>query len=378
MSRARRLWVVGILVLATFIGFLSILARWADQQALDTNEWTDTSTKLLEDAEIRRTLANYLVDQLYANVDVQAELRSILPTELKPLAGPASGGLRDASYSVANRALESARVQQLWEDANRTAHKQFIAVVEDKGNPDVSTSGGNVTIDLQTLLTQIAQRVGIGQKLVDKLPPDSAQLTVLKSDQLSAAQTGAKLLDKGAIAITILTLLLFALAVYLARGRRRETLRGVAIGFMVAGLLALIVRSIVGGIVVDELAKTAAIEPSAQDIWNIGTGLLRTTAWAAVINGLLLLIVVLLAGPTRYAKRLRQLAAPYMKERPELTYGFVTLVFLLLVWWGPTPAFRTWWTLLTMVVLLIVGTEALRRQTEREFPDAHLPVGEGP
>jgi hypothetical protein len=31
-----------------------------------------------------------------------------------------------------------------------------------------------------------------------------------------------------------------------------------------------------------------------------------------------------------------------------------------------------------MVVLLIVGTEALRRQTEREFPDAHLPVGEGP
>jgi uncharacterized membrane protein len=369
-SRARRWLVPGLLILATLLGFLSIMARWADQQALDTNEWTDTSTKLLENEEIRNTLSAYLVDQLYSNVDVAAELRQRLPPELRPLAGPAAGGLRDVSDRVARRALASPKVQTLWEEANRATHQQFIDVVEDKGNTDVTTAGGNVTIDLQALLREVATRVGLGAKLVDKLPPDSAQLTVLKSDQLGAVQTSADLLNKGAIAITILALLLFALAVFLARDRRREALRGVSIGFIFAGLLALVVRAIAGGAVVDELAKTAAIEPAAQDIWNIGTSLLSETSWAAIINGVLIMLVVLLAGPSRGARAIRRETAPYMRDRPGLTYAAVSAVFLLLVWWGPTPAFRNAWFLLVIAALLILGTEALRRQTEREFPDA--------
>ena len=61
-----------------------------------------------------------------------------------------------------------------------------------------------------------------------------------------------------------------------------------------------------------------------------------------------------------------------MRERPELTYGAVAVIFLLLVWWGPTPAFRMPGWLIVIAVLFGVGTEALRRQTAREFPDAKL------
>ena len=273
-SRARRWLVPGLLILATFLGFLSIIARWADQQALDTNQWVDTSTKLLENEEVRNTLAAYLVDELYTNVDVAAELRARLPPELQALSGPAAAGLRDVSYTVARRALESPRVQTLWEEANRRAHQRFIQIVKDEGTENVATTGGDVTIDLRGLLLQVAQQVGLSGKRIESIPPESAQLVVMSSDELSAIQTAADLLDKGALAITILTLLLFAVAVYLARGRRREALRGVAIGFIIAGLLALVVRAIAGDIVVDELAKTASIEPAAQDIWNIGTALL--------------------------------------------------------------------------------------------------------
>ena len=146
---ARTRWLVpGLLIFATLLGFLSILARWADQQALDTNQWVDTSTELLENEEIRNTLATYLVDELYANVDVATELRERLPPELQALAGPAAAGLRDASYTVARRALESPRVQTLWEEANRRAHQRFIQVVKDEGGENVSTAGGDVTIDL--------------------------------------------------------------------------------------------------------------------------------------------------------------------------------------------------------------------------------------
>jgi uncharacterized membrane protein len=369
-GRAHKWLVPGLLIFATLLGFLSIMARWADQQALDTNEWTDTSTKLLENEEIRDAVALYLVDQLYANVNVAEELRQILPPELKALAGPASGGLREASDRIARQALESPKVQTLWEQANRQAHRKFIAVVEGGGD-NVTTSGGDVTINLDTLLAQVAQRVGLAG-LAEKIPPDAGQLTVLKSDQLSAVQTGADLLNKGALAITILTLLLFALAVFLARDRRRETLRGVSIAFIVAGLLALVVRSIAGNAVVDELATTASVEPVAQNIWDIGTGLLRETALNAIINGLLIMVVVLLAGPSKWARRLRQEAAPYMRERPGMMWAAATGVFLLLVWWGPTPAFRSPGWLIVTAALFALGTEALRRQTDREFPDARL------
>ena len=61
-----------------------------------------------------------------------------------------------------------------------------------------------------------------------------------------------------------------------------------------------------------------------------------------------------------------------MRERPELTYGAVAVVFLLLVWWGPTPAFRIAGWLIVIAGLFVLGTEVLRRQTAREFPDATL------
>ena len=182
-------------------------------------------------------------------------------------------------------------MQALWEEANRRAHQRFIQIVKDEGTENVSTTGGDVTIDLRGLLIQVAQQVGLSGKRLESIPPDSGQLVVMSSDELSAIQTAADLLDKGALAITILALLLFALAVFLARGRRRETLRGVAIGFIVAGLLAL-------GRASDRRRRRwsmssprrASIEPAAQDIWDIGTALLSETAWAAIINGILIMI----------------------------------------------------------------------------------------
>jgi hypothetical protein len=58
-------------------------------------------------------------------------------------------------------------------------------------------------------------------------------------------------------------------------------------------------------------------------------------------------------------------------------YAAVGLIFLILVAWGPTRAFRLPLSLLIIAALLALGTEALRRQTLREFPDAALAEGEG-
>jgi hypothetical protein len=66
--------VKALTVLASILGFLAVFSVWAERQLLETDTWTETSTEMLEDEAIKVSVADYLVDQLYANVDVQAEL----------------------------------------------------------------------------------------------------------------------------------------------------------------------------------------------------------------------------------------------------------------------------------------------------------------
>src|SRR4029450_4360061 len=82
-----------LLVLASILAFLAIFTSWIDRQALDTNQWVDTSGKLLEDKEIPDALATYSVDQLYATVDVAAILKKRLPEDLQPVSAPVAAGI---------------------------------------------------------------------------------------------------------------------------------------------------------------------------------------------------------------------------------------------------------------------------------------------
>jgi putative oligomerization/nucleic acid binding protein len=361
--------VAALLVVATLIAFLAIFSIWVNRQALNTDNWVDTSDKLLQNDEVKTQLSNYLADELFANVDVQAELEKTFPPRLAPLAGPAAGALHQLAPKVAERALETSRAESLWNTANRGAHEALLKILNDEGSA-VSTSGGEVTLDLKSLVSESGGQLGVAGKLASKVPDDAAQLTILKSDQLSAAQDISKLVRKLPIVLTLLALFLYALAIYLAGPRRREALRSVGFGFIVAGVLSLLLRGLAGNTVVDALAGTEAVKPAVEAVWSIGTALLVTVAVSAITFGILVVIAAWLAGPTRLASNLRQEAAPYLRERRGTTYAVVGVIFLLLILWAPVVAFHKPIGLLLLAALMALGTEALRRQTESEFPDA--------
>ena len=50
-----------IVVVTTLILFLSLFAIWVKRQALETDTWTETSSELLENEEIRDAIAGFLV-----------------------------------------------------------------------------------------------------------------------------------------------------------------------------------------------------------------------------------------------------------------------------------------------------------------------------
>jgi hypothetical protein len=71
-TRPRRRTVAALIILASLLAFLATFAVWANRQALETDTWTDTSSELLEDEDIRTAIGDFLVDALYTNVDVAA------------------------------------------------------------------------------------------------------------------------------------------------------------------------------------------------------------------------------------------------------------------------------------------------------------------
>ncbi|MEX0620562.1 MAG: hypothetical protein WD181_03190, partial [Solirubrobacterales bacterium] len=118
-------------ILVGFLAALAILSSWLDKQIFDTQQWGETSLEMLQNPEIQKQVAVYAVDELYANVDVEAEVEDILPTDLKPLSGVAAGGLRSFADQGAQKALQVQAVQDLWRQANESAHRTLIAIIED-------------------------------------------------------------------------------------------------------------------------------------------------------------------------------------------------------------------------------------------------------
>jgi hypothetical protein len=364
----RRIVPAVLIALGTLLTFLAIFTIWISRQALETDQWTETSTTLLEKPAIRTAVAGYLTDQLYDNVDVAGELRAGLPTQLQVLAGPAAGALRNGVDQAARKALGTAKLQQAWESSNRASHALLVKVV-DGGGPAVGTEGGVVTLDLKALLTQLQATVGVGGRVADKLPESAAKITILKSSQLHTVQRVAKALKPLAALFVLLGLVCFGSAIALARERRREMLRAAGWGFLLAGVGALAARKLLGGTVVDSLASTASVRPAVEDTWSVATSLLVDVAVAAILYGAVVVAGTWFSGPTRAAVSVRSRVAPYLRE-PRFAYGGLAAVFLLLLIWAPTEAFRRILPLTVLLVLMLIGTEALRRQAAREVEAA--------
>jgi hypothetical protein len=372
--RAHRKLALALIVVASLLSFLAIFALWANRQLLNADNWADTSSELIANDDIRTQVATFMVDEVYANVDVQSELEQAFEQLLRPgtasaLAGPAAGGLQTFAEQRLDNLLARPRPQQVWEEANRRAAARLIAIVEGGESDVVSTTGGEVTLDLKALLGETQSNLGVGGRVQERLPESAAQIVVLRSSQLGLAQDLVSLLKAVAIVFVVLALGLYALGIYLARGWRREALRACGIGFLFAGAAALVARSLAGNAVVDALATTESVQPAADAAWSIGTSLLVQAATATIAYGVVIVLAAWLAGPTAWAVAVRRALAPYLRE-PRFAWGAFGVIVLVLLAWAPTPAFRQPILALILIALLALGVEALRRQTSREYPNA--------
>ena len=115
--RSRRIGVGALLVIGTLVWIAFGLGLWANRQALETDNWVETSGELLENESVRTALAAFIVDQLYDSEAVQERLTEVLPPRLDGLAAPAAAGLKEIAQRNAPRVLGSAAALKAWESA---------------------------------------------------------------------------------------------------------------------------------------------------------------------------------------------------------------------------------------------------------------------
>jgi hypothetical protein len=391
----RRRWTINaIFVLAVIVGVFALLAVWVNRQVLNTNNWTNTSSRLLADPKIQTAVGTLLVNELFSQVDVAKELKSVLPSEVDGLAAPAADGLRTLATQIAPQVLATSEVQSAWRTANRTAQLQLLEILKG-GNKTISTNNGEVTLQLHSLLVQLAAQLGLQQqfesvqsklqgstgetarsaaeeKLGVKLPPTSGGIVLLRSSQLKTAQDIVKAIKGLAIVLPLLALLLFILAIWLADGWRRVALRTSGWCLVGIGLLAVLARRLLSSYVVNSLVKDPSNKPAVEHAFAIGTSLLYDLAVAMITYGLVVVVAAWIAGNTRPAIALRRALAPSLREHVQYVYATAGLFLLLVVLWGPFPSTREVIPVIGFAILLALGIETLRRKTAREFPDAQL------
>jgi len=365
-SRPSRIPAV-LVIVATLLAVASCLSTWVRTQMLDTDEWSTVSEELLADPEIQDALAVYLSNELFEQVDVQAVVADRLPDELAGLAGPLVGAVREPITNGIEDLVASDRFRQLWVESNRRAHERFVAILRDETPPGFSTADGTVTLEIGTMLRSVGESIGLPEDALDRIPEDAGQIVVLESDQLSDVQAAVRVLDFLSWFLFVAVVGLYALAVYLARGRRTQVFRLVGVGLAVGGLLLIALQSIGVRITVDDVVRNPSNGPAAEAVALIATSLLRSMAWTGIVFGLLIVGAALLVDDHRHATALRRRLAS--SDSALIVPAAAGTIAVALLWWNPADAFDGWITVLALVALIAVTAVMLNRRLAEGEPE---------
>jgi hypothetical protein len=177
-----------LVVLASIVLVVSMLANWVQTQVLDSGQFADSTEEILQNHDVQQQLSIFAVDQLYANVDVQAQIQQKLPPPAQPLAAPVTAATRQLATNVAETALASPQVQDLVATAIDGAQQRFVNLIENKGQ-FVSTQGGVVTLEYGSFVADLATRLGVDPSVISQIQGFIQQYSTELKQRLTTMQS---------------------------------------------------------------------------------------------------------------------------------------------------------------------------------------------
>ena len=362
--RKRVVWL--LIIVSTLVLLISAVTIWVKREVLDTNNFTASTTELMRDPKVQSALAVFLVDQIYQNVDVKADLEKQLPKNLKGLAGPAAAALNDYGTRAATRLLATSAVIDLVQAATRVAHSQFLRIVDEKPG-----AGQKVYLQLRPVVLKLAGRLGLEDQAAARLPADAGQFLVLNdaNGTINTVRQSVKLVRALSLFLLLAVVALYATAIWVARGWRREAILRCGAGVLIVGLLLFVIRHVLQGVLLDALVGQRPARPAVSAAYLILTELLMAIAWTAVAVGTITVVLAFLAGPSPVARAFREFAAPGLVRHPWIAWSVDAMAILLILIAAPIDDWNKLVSRFVTFAVIIGLTEAIRRRANEEYPD---------
>ncbi|KRB47526.1 hypothetical protein [Terrabacter sp. Root181] len=316
-ARLRSVLAAVLIVIGVVLVPVGVTATWLRTTVTDTDNWVETVTPLatdpavtafVEDRATARVLVaisdQHLVDR--ALEALEAGGRPVAARALGLLKAPLAAQVEQVVRRVVTAVVGSDQFATVWVAANQVSHAQLVAVLSRSPDGAIVDNGTDVSIDIGNIVEPIEQRlVAAGVPLVDKLPPITVSVPLLPSSDLDTARTAYNALRVGGVALPLLAIAFIAGGVAMARDRRRALVR-VGLGAAVACVVLVLGLSFARSHVASSLPPGASA--AAVSIIDTLTEGLRQMVRVVVAFFLVMVLVALVVGPSRGARRVRSLA----------------------------------------------------------------------
>jgi hypothetical protein len=306
-ERSHPVAIVVLLCFAVLAGAVAIGSIWANQQLLSTSSWVSVSGHLLESKSVRHRVAEFLGEELVDQTESQ--LNAAGEDEAAAVVVPR---LRAEQTQLAERVMRTRQFKAIWLTANRSAHRDLLRVLEGEGD---AFERGAVIVELTPALRQIAdvlEEEGLAEELgvpnlAGLVEPGTGRIKVLEAQELNRAQDAVRVIRDLTAPAVIVTLALYALALFLGWRRIGRTLVGVGLALAATGGLALLVRSVAGNQIVDQLIAGGRDQGAADAAWRIATSKIADLAGIAIGLGAVIVLLVAAIAVFRIATAQREL-----------------------------------------------------------------------
>jgi hypothetical protein len=300
-QRSHPVAIVVLLVLAALTGVVAIGSIWANQQLLSTGSWVSVSGQMLESKDVRHRVAEFLGEELVN--ETEAQLNAAGQEEAAAIVVPR---LRTEQTRIAEEAMRTKQFKAIWLHANRAAHRSLVRVLDEEG----SAAEEGVVVNLTPAVRQLAgvlEEEGLAEELgvsdlAGLVEPGAARIKVLEAQELRRAQDVVGVIRDLTAPAVIVTLLLYAFALFLGRGYLSRTLIGVGLTLAATGALALLARALAGDAIVDDLlGGVGADRDAAEAAWRIATSKIADLAGIAIGLGAVIVLLVAAVAVFRVA-----------------------------------------------------------------------------
>jgi|GEM_PF-4669135 hypothetical protein len=275
-------------VLAGASLLLASVGLWVNNTVFNSERFSSTVEKTLDDPEVNAALSRYLVNQLMDNLDIEDSISNILPDELEGLSPVLVGAVRNVVEEGVQTVLADQRVQDVVTDQVKRSHKTLMVVLENKGplGDAISTDGNKVVLDLAVVLERAVEDVERAGVLLDRLdlPEDFGKLVVYEGDAvesssniLRAAQDGLSLFKRLLWLFIIAAPILTAGAIYIASSRRHAVRRLGIVFAAVAGAVVWTLSQV--GPAVGNMISNPEARPAAEKVVDAFLSRLQGFSW---------------------------------------------------------------------------------------------------